>query len=118
MALVAEGKAKVAVELLEKNALPDTLNDAGKEALQKKFAAMYGVGGKFVGQEVVGYRKYGSRLYRFYAVVHFEKAIVTLSYVFVKTTDQGWKITKLTVSDGVDELEKLVPFVPLGAARD
>jgi hypothetical protein len=121
MSLVAEGKAKEAVELVARHSLSDTLGEQGKEALAKKFAALYGAGGKFVGQEVVGYKKLSSRLYRSYAVAHFENTVVVFSYLFVKTIDQGWKINKITVSDGagaLDELEKVVPFVPLGAARD
>ena len=121
MALVAEGKAKEAVELLAKHCLSDTLGEQGKEALAKKFALLYGGGGKFLGAEVVGYKRVSSRFYRVYAVAHFEKAVAVFSYLFVRTADVGTRVTKLTMSDGsdaLDELEKVTPFVTLGPARD
>ena len=121
MALVSEGKANEAAELLGKHWLPDALSAQAKEVLAKKFAVMFGAAGKFVGAEVVGYKRISSRIHRVYAVAHFEKTVAVFSYLFVKTTDSGTRISKLTVSDGsdaLDELEKVTPFVPLEPARD
>ena len=121
MALVADGKGKEAVELLEKHWLSDALAPHAREVLAKKFAVMYGTAGKFVGAEVVGYKRINSRIHRVSAVAHFEKTVAVFSYLFARTTDSGTRITKLTVSDGLDaldELEKVTPFVPLGPARD
>ena len=66
----------------------------------------------------MGYKKVGSRVYRFFALVYFENTIVTFTYTFVKTVDVGWKIQKVTIGDGFDEVEKVVPFIPLGPPRD
>ena len=116
--LVADGKAKVAVEFLAERAMPGTFDDKVWETMAKKFAVLFGAGGKYVGHEVVGYKRVASRVYRFYAVAYFENAVVSFSYQLAKTTDVGWRISNMTVGDGVAELAKVAPFVPLAPPRD
>jgi len=118
MRLVADGKAKEAVEFLAERATPGTFDDKFRETLARQFALLFGGGGKFVGQEVVGYKRVTSRVYRFYAVAYFDRATVTFSYQVIRTTDAGWRVSNMTISDGVADLEQLAPFVPLAPPRD
>src|SRR5689334_9316207 len=94
--LVAEGKSKEAVDLIAKHAGAANLvgNDGGEE-LRKKFALIYGAGGKedAATHEVAGYKRVTSRFYRFWAVSHFEAAAVTYVYTFYRTAAGERKLT-------------------------
>ena len=115
MKLVADGKGEEAVKALETNMVnAEILNADLKDNLKKKFAVMYGSGGKLLNHELVGYKRFTSRIYRFTAVSHYEKALAVYTFTLVKTVSGEWKISMYSVTDGFDELEKVTPFVPIG----
>lgn len=116
MRLVAEGKADQAFEgLLKHMQNPEQISEESKERMKKKLALIYGAGGKCLGYEVVGYKRVTSRVVRFYSVSHFEKLTITHAYLFFKGGDGQWKLTNYSTLEGLDEVEKITPIVPLGS---
>lgn len=116
--LISEAKTDDAIELLAKaSANPEILRGPAADAIRKRFDSLAAKSGKSQGQEVAAYKRLTSRLVVFYAVAYFEKGNVTLVYTFQKF-DAGWRLANFTISDGVEELSKVVPATPLGPARD
>jgi hypothetical protein len=116
--LLAEGKGDKALEHLEAHMPPGGFVPAQKEDMKKRFALIYGGAGKLTGTEMVGYKRLSSRIYRFYAVSHFDKMVILTSYLLVRDAAGKWQLHSYTVSDQIDELEKLTPVTPLGPPRD
>ncbi|MBA4192447.1 MAG: hypothetical protein C0467_31145 [Planctomycetaceae bacterium] len=113
MKLVAEGKGEQAIESVSAHFNGTGLTQEFTEALRKRFATIYGAAGKCTGHEVVGYKQITSRTIRFYSVSHFDKFAITYSYLFIKASDDRWKLAVYSVQDGVDELEKTTALNPL-----
>jgi len=113
LALVMEGKGDKAVELLF-SFMPEGkgLTPDARDTLKKRYAVMYGAGGKGLSVELVGRKQITSRIVRYYAVTHFEKFAVAHVYSFVKGVDDQWKMTNYISYDGVEELEKITPLIP------
>lgn len=116
--LVADGKGERAVELLD-GLMVTGFGEDGKKSLQKEFALYFATGGKHLGSEVVGYRKFGSRVVKFYGVWYWEKRTALVVYVVVRDGESGeWKLQTVFVADKLDELDQVAPFVPLGPVKD
>src|SRR5262249_3527139 len=100
MSLVAEGKIDKAVELLDGLTVSkDTFGDAGRDQLKKESARYFATGGKPLGQEVVGYRRFGRRVYKIYALATWEKRTALLVYQVVRGAEDQWRRQTLRVSD-------------------
>lgn len=113
--LVATGKADEAVGLLEKLG-PVMLSDTLRQEWKRRYAFVYGGAGRYEGFELTGYRRLSSRDYKFYAVAHFERGPVQFGYVFHKI-GSDWKVIGFSISDQIDEMEKLHPLQPIGGSQ-
>ncbi|VTU00894.1 unnamed protein product [Gemmataceae bacterium] len=116
--LVAGGKGDKALEHLEAQMPSGGFVPAQKGDMRKRFALIYGGAGKHTGTEVVGYKRLSSRMYRFFAVSHYDKMVILTSYLFIRDAAGTWELHSYTVSDQIDESEKLTPVTPLGPPRD
>lgn len=110
--LVAAGSAEEAISLLEKHS-SEKFPEAEREGTKKKFAALYAGAGRFHSHEIVGFRKYSSRAYRIYAVLHFDGGFLLFAYLLSKNSADEWKLTGYSISDKPEDLDRIIPFTPL-----
>jgi hypothetical protein len=116
---VAEGKADRALEVLDSRASSkDWFQAESREAAKKHIARIYGASVKHIESEVVGCKQITSRIVRIYAASHFDRAVVTYSFLFVKNAEDEWRLFAYQLSEGIDELEKLTPLIPLQKRKE
>lgn len=119
MKAVSEGKADLAIELIESRATSSPfLPGNAKEAMSKRIALIYGAGGKHAGSEVVGYKRLSSRLVKVYGVGHFDRYTALYVFTFLKQADGEWRLHVYAISDSLDELDKGTGVTPFPRAAD
>lgn len=111
--LISAGKHEAAFDHIVSKSRPGQF-DGGSEPMKKLFASIYSGAGKFIGHEVLGYRRLSNRHYRFYVMVDFENCRCPLmfAYYFEKIGGE-WKLMGFNSTDKLEEHEKVLPFQPI-----
>lgn len=111
---VSQGHQDRAVEAVGR-ASGGVVMAGGWDDLRKQFAVIYGGGGPYAGYELLGHKRLSARLHKVYAVGHWERVVVLFTVTYAHTP-AGWRLVTLALSDKLDELDALAPFVPFPTA--
>lgn len=109
MKLLTDGHTDKALDFLEKHVKNKNDFPAQREALKQWFGLVSGMGGKYEGYEVVGYKRLSSRTYKFYVLASYEKVDLVVTYLMEKSQGE-WKLMGFGLKGKLEEIEQLIPF--------
>jgi hypothetical protein len=115
-ALINSGQVEKAVEYIKSNAKYPKAFDPLEEPFRKTFASIYGSAGKQENFEFIGYKRYSSRQYQFYAMAYYENGSIQWNYGFELHGEQ-WKWIQLGSQANPDEMGKVIPLQLMGDGR-